>query len=79
MTVSELAKYFGIPKGRVYAILRREAESGFPGFRAGRGWRVDLEQMREWMCQRVEEKVSSVSTVVSRKTASKKAFVSFRL
>ena len=57
LTVPELAKYFGIPKGRVYAMLRREANSGFPGFRAGRGWRVDLEQMREWMCRQVEQKV----------------------
>jgi excisionase family DNA binding protein len=58
LTVPELAEYFGIPKGQVYAMLRREADSGFPGFRAGRGWRVDLEQMREWMCQQVEEKVA---------------------
>jgi excisionase family DNA binding protein len=56
MTVKEIAKYFGIPRKRVYEMLRREADAGFPCFRVGRGWRVDLDQMREWMCQRIEEK-----------------------
>jgi excisionase family DNA binding protein len=58
MTVGEIAQYFGIPKKRVYEMLRREADAGFPCFRIGRGWRVDIEQMREWMCQRIEEQNS---------------------
>ena len=56
MTVNEIATYFGIPKRRVYEMLRREAIAGFPCFRVGRGWRVDIDQMRDWMCQQAERK-----------------------
>ena len=56
MTVNEIATYFGIPKRRVYEMLRREAVAGFPCFRVGRGWRVDIDQMRDWMCQQAERK-----------------------
>jgi excisionase family DNA binding protein len=56
MTVNEIAKYFGIPKKRVYEMLRRESVAGFPCFRVGRGWRVDMDQMRDWMCQQAERK-----------------------
>jgi excisionase family DNA binding protein len=59
MTIAELATYFGIPKGRVYQMIRREAESGFPSFRIGGGVRVDIDQMREWMCAQLEEKRES--------------------
>jgi excisionase family DNA binding protein len=69
MTVNELAKYFGISKKRVYETLRREAVAGFPCFRIGRGWRVDLEQMREWMCQRIEEKQPVIRHDASSKRA----------
>jgi excisionase family DNA binding protein len=67
MTVKEIAKYFGIPRKRVYEMLRREADAGFPCFRVGRGWRVDLDQMREWMCQRIEEKNLDSSPYMSSK------------
>jgi excisionase family DNA binding protein len=65
MTTSELAQYFGVSKARVYEMLRRQANAGFPSYRVGRGWRVDLEQMREWICQRVEDKAPGIPTIVS--------------
>ena len=71
MTVAELSDYFGIPKERVNQMLTREVGAGFPGFRVGGEWRVDLEQMREWMCERIEEKASVIPAGVSHRTRHK--------
>jgi excisionase family DNA binding protein len=68
MTIPELAKYFGIPKKRVYEMLRREADAGFPGFRVGSGWRIDLEQLREWMCEKIEERAANATPVTESET-----------
>jgi hypothetical protein len=55
LTIRELAKYFRISRRQACEMLRREVPFGFPCFRAGGKWCVDLDQMREWMCQRMEE------------------------
>jgi hypothetical protein len=51
-----------MPKKRVCEMLKREADAGFPGFY------VDLEEMREWMLQRIEQKTPSRSAGVPTRT-----------
>ena len=54
MTVMEVANYFGISKAQVYAMLRRETKAGFPAFKVEREWRIDFEQMLDWICKQIE-------------------------
>jgi hypothetical protein len=64
LTVSDLAKYFGTSKKRACEMLRREGAAGFPCFQVGGGWCVDLDEMRDWICQQIE--AGSQSTNVAR-------------
>jgi excisionase family DNA binding protein len=68
MTAAELAEYFGIPKARVYRMLKSEAEAKLFGFRVGGAWRIDLDQMREWICQKVVESETKLVPVPSAGT-----------
>ena len=72
-----LAKYFGISKERVCEMLRRELPSGFPCFQANGLWWVDLDELREWMCQRLEERAPAggANDIRSKKSAARKRFL----
>jgi excisionase family DNA binding protein len=71
MTAGELADYFGISKSRVYRMLRREADAPMFGFRVGKGWRIDLDQMRDWMCQQIVEKAAGAPPKPSHRSRRK--------
>jgi excisionase family DNA binding protein len=58
MTIRDLSTFLGIPRKRVYEILRRGAETGLQSFRVGRGWRVDLDQLRLWMTEQIDDEDS---------------------
>jgi excisionase family DNA binding protein len=65
MTAGELAVYLGIPKQRVYRMVRLGAGAGLPGFRVGRAWRVDLDEMREWLIHQTDQEAPSVPVGIS--------------
>jgi excisionase family DNA binding protein len=54
LTIAELAEYLRVSEARLYELLKGEA-AGFPAFRVGRGWRVNLDEMRDWMCQQLDK------------------------
>jgi excisionase family DNA binding protein len=46
LTISELAAYLNIHKITIYRLLKN---GNLPGFRIGRAWRFDLDQVTEWV------------------------------
>lgn len=55
LTITELAKYLGIRRHRIYAFLTNPTDDPLPASRIGRSWRINLYQFQDWMCRQVEE------------------------
>ena len=49
MTIPELAEYLQVPQNTLYRLAKARRDRGFPAFKIGRNWRVNLEQVEEWL------------------------------
>ena len=56
LTLSELASYMDVPRRRLYRLITRHR--GFPVFKEGRHWCVDVDAVREWLLQRFDHEAA---------------------
>jgi len=52
LTIPELAIYFNVPRHRIYDLLRRGCP--LPRFKIGYRWRIDMDKLRDWLCDEIE-------------------------
>lgn len=53
MTLQQLATYLGIPKATIYRLVHR---GGFPAFKVGRQWCVNLRLVQNYLVKNYERK-----------------------
>jgi excisionase family DNA binding protein len=54
MTVQQVAELLQVPVSWVYGPLRKRSLEGLPGYRLGKYWRFDKEEVLAWLAQRRE-------------------------
>jgi excisionase family DNA binding protein len=54
MTLSELADYLDVPRNTLRRLIEAESPDRFPATKIGRKWRVDVEEVREWLLRMSE-------------------------
>jgi excisionase family DNA binding protein len=52
LTVSELSKYLNVHKTTIYRALRK---GKLPGFRVGSDWRFDVDAIKQWQRDQMEQ------------------------
>jgi hypothetical protein len=56
LSIAELAKYFGVDEHEIHDL--QKAGTDFPARQSSDGWCVELDELREWMVQRLEQQDS---------------------
>jgi excisionase family DNA binding protein len=54
MTVQQVAKLLQVPVSWVYGRLRKRSLEKLPGYRLGKYWRFDKEEVLAWLAQQRE-------------------------
>lgn len=56
MTVQQVAELLQVPVSWVYGRLRKRSLEKLPGYRLGKYWRFDKEEVLAWLAQQREER-----------------------
>jgi excisionase family DNA binding protein len=67
LTISELASYMNVPRRCLYRLITRY--HSFPVFKKGRHWCVDVDAVREWILERLDEELAELAKQDKRRTA----------
>ena len=54
LTVQQVAELLQVPVSWVYGRLRKRSLEKLPGYRLGKYWRFDKEEVLEWLAQQRE-------------------------
>jgi hypothetical protein len=52
MTFRQLSEYTRVPRETLYVLAANQSETGFPAYRAGREWRVELGKVIDWLIEK---------------------------
>ena len=59
MSIPELAKYLQVSQSKLYRLTRAKRTIGFPAYKVGYRWWVDLDKFQDWMVDKFERRVRS--------------------
>jgi len=57
MSIPELAEYLQVSQSKLYRLTDAKRMIGFPAYKAGHRWWVDLNKFQDWMVENLERRV----------------------
>jgi excisionase family DNA binding protein len=57
MRIPELAEYLQVSQSKLYRLIKAKRVIGFPAYKVGHQWWVDLNRFQDWMVESLERRV----------------------